>query len=120
MTEIAKIDDIKQLAKKIKDSFSLCDFMGKCEREVLVAQTIHAAVINYKNHGEPFSFNEIKGATHLCDNFTAFDWLVEKEYFIEDKRKGRIVIFPTQLLIDKLKIFFTESAITKKPKKKPA
>lgn len=107
--ERAKIEDIKRLAKKIKDSFSLCNFMGKTEREVLVAQTIHAAVINHKAHGKPFSFNKIRYSSRMCDNFSAYDWLIERKYFMEDKRQGQKVIFPTQALIDKLNVFFSHT-----------
>ena len=106
MEKIANIKDIKRLVKKIKDDFSLCGFRQHHEGNILVAQTMHAAVLNHKKRGEPFSFNEIKVSTRLCDNFAAFDSLVEDGFFTTGKREKRPVIFPTQKLIEALDNYF--------------
>ena len=113
----AKIEDIKRLAKKIKDNWSLCQFAQDtgtgCEIEYLIAETVHACVLNHKEHGEPFSFNKIKYSTSLCNNFSAFDWLVENGLFIDTKRKGKRIIVLTQHCIDRLDEFFNKK--TKSP-----
>lgn len=118
MNEIANIEDIKQMKSKIKNGFSLCNFLGNCESEVMVAQTIHACVLNNDKHGEPFSFRGdgvfmVGGAVN---NAKAYNQLLRKSLFVEDERQGKVVIFPTQLLIDKLKIYFTEKDIAKAKK----
>ena len=107
----AKIEDIKLMAGKIKHSGHLCNFTGKCESEVMVAQTIHAAVNNYEEHGEAFSVKDINKGHN--DNYSAYRELVEDQLFIEEKRHRKTVIFPSQLLIDKLKVHFTEQEVAK-------
>jgi len=54
----ARISDLLRLKEHIKDSWSLANYLGKCEAEVMVAQTIHAACTNYDEHGLPFSFRD--------------------------------------------------------------
>lgn len=106
----AAIDDIRPLAAKIKDNWSLCKFYGTCEAETMVAQTIQAAVINFQKRGEAFSFRG-KGVFAcsgggLFNNGKAYRRLLDDGMFVEDTREGKPVIFPTQKLIDKLQKFF--------------
>ena len=113
--EYASIEDVNLLAGRIKDNWSLCQlFEGRrraCEAEMMVAQTIHAAKLNAKEHGKPFSF---RGAGVFCwsgaglvDNASAYAMLCEEEFFIEDKHDGRTVIFPTKKLVKYLNDFFS-------------
>ncbi len=110
-TDQQYIDDLRSLKDKIKSNWTLCnlfDGTGRAsEKEMMVAQTIHAAVTNLDGKpGEPFS---IRGdgcfATHgngLVDNATAYGYLCSREYFEEEDRKNKVVIFPTRKLLDKL------------------
>lgn len=107
----AKIEDIKEMAEKIKHSGSLCNFTGKCESEVMVGQTIHAAVNDFEEHGEAFSVKDLERSTY--DTVRAYDELIKKQLFIEEERDDKALIFPTQLLIDKLKVYFQEISIAK-------
>lgn len=103
------IEDIKPLADKIKNNFSLCEFLGMAEAEYMVATTIHACVINNNNHGKPFSFrgNVFGTSGHgLINNGAAYAMLLEEGLLVEGKRQGKVIIWPTQLLIDKLNKFF--------------
>ena len=108
------IADLRELAKKIKDDWSLCGFMGNCEKEVMVGQTIRAATINLEKRGEGFS---VRGDNCLIgrqrcgtDNASAYNYLINNEYFEEAERviakKKIVVIFPTRKLLDELKVFF--------------
>lgn len=78
----------------------------------MVAETIHAAVINFNQHGEPFSFKgRIQDSGNgLIENSTSYAALLRDGLFREETRKidgrTRTVIFPTPLLIEKLKQFF--------------
>lgn len=106
------IDRLRVLKAKICDPFALCDFMGNHEREVLVAQTIHAAVNNFEQHGAAFSF---VGANARVDhdygpkNGEAYDRLVGNSYFEEGAFDGRPTIIPTEKLVLKLEGFFARN-----------
>ena len=110
----ATIDDVNRLADKIEDDWTLCElFKGRRrakEGEYMVAQTIHAARTNAEKRGKPFSFKgagvEGRGGGGLVDNGTAYAWLLEDEFFVEDKHEGKTVIYPTQTLINALDEFF--------------
>ncbi len=115
----AKIEDIEQLAGRIKDNWSLCKlFEGTkraAEAEMLVAQTIHACVINYKKHGEAFSFRG-EGVFRCCgdglwDNRTAYGMLIDRGFFVEGEHVGRVVIHVTQKLSDYLYGFFARESV---------
>lgn len=113
--DVLTSDEVNELAAKIKDNWSLCQFMENngpraSEKEYMIAETIHAAKLNIEAHGEPFSFRgngvfSVQGGG-LADNATAYSYLVNEGYFIEDKRKGRAVIFPTKRLGHALFAFF--------------
>jgi hypothetical protein len=105
MTKV-KIEDIKKLAKLIKCNFSLCEFMGQTEKEVLVAQTIHACVKNYKKYNKIFSFLGNLKESAMFQNSSAYKWLVENDYFKEGVYENKKVIYPTQKLIHELNNFF--------------
>lgn len=106
--------DVLLLADQIKDNWSLCEFLGKTEKEYMVAETIHAARINLQKRGEPFSIrgNNVfaVGGGGLIDNGGAYRALLDDGYFIEEKRvidnKKATVIFPTRKLLNALKGFF--------------
>ncbi len=112
--ELAKFEDIEWLRKQVPDNWALCQlFEGTrcaCEAETMVAQTIHAATRNQRDHGEPYS---VKGkglarGRQRCgtDNATAYHMLLNEGYFVEDPRKDETVIFMTQKLIDLLRGHF--------------
>lgn len=104
----ASLPDIERLAGRIKDNWSLCQlFEGTrraSEAEMMVAQTIHAAIVNQKKHGEPFSFRGDGvfggGGGGLVDNATAYGMLLDRAYFVEETRGDKTVIFITQKLLD--------------------
>lgn len=100
----AKAEDVTRLARSIKDNWTLCEFLGKCEAEYMVAETIHAAAKNMTEHGEPFSF---RGGG--IDNNAGYSLLLRRELIVEGKRLGRPVIFPTQKLIDELDRFLAKA-----------
>lgn len=104
--EKATIEDIDRLKAQIKHPGSLCNFAGKCEKETMVGQTIHACATNYKKHGECFSVHAIKG--NMADNAQSYSELVTDGLFIQEDRDGQTVIFPTKKLILKLDAFFAE------------
>jgi hypothetical protein len=113
--ELASIEDVNRLAGQIEDNWTLCqlfeDHRRACEAETMVAQTIHAAKINAKEHGKPFSFkgDGVHGSSggYLIDNGTAYAWLVDEGFFVESGHSvlKREVIFPTRKLIDRLDRF---------------
>jgi len=105
---LATTEDIVRLAAVIPDNRALCElFDGKCrcaaEAEMMVAQTIHAAKLNAEKHDEPFSFEgygiRSRSGDGLVDNDTAYSWLLDKGYFVNNQRQGRTVIFPTAKLV---------------------
>ena len=107
----ASIVDIKRHADQIKDNWSLCNFWGNCEAEVMIAQTIHACVLNHAEHGEAFSFkggnvNSIHNGG-LVNNHRAYHQLIDQGMFIEDEFKSRTVIRPTHSLIQRLDEYFS-------------
>lgn len=110
----AYIEDIRRLAEIIKDDWILCGlFEGcgvACEAETMVAQTIHAARINFEKHGKSFSFRGdgvfCSSGGGLVNNGKAYRMLLEKEFFVEGEYDDRPVIFPTQKLITFLDGFF--------------
>ncbi len=104
----ATLEGIERIAKKIKDSWSLCELFAGTKRayeaETMVVQTFLAAIQNQKKHGEPFSFRG-KGVHStsgggIVDNATAYNMLLDRGYFVEESHKGKVVIFITQGLID--------------------
>lgn len=112
------IEQIKSLASKIRDNWSLCEFMANegpraSEKEYIIAETIHACVINHAEHGEAFSK---RGANldnchgnGLADNRTAYGTLLRDGWLVEQTREGvGRVIVPTDKLIKALEVFFTK------------
>lgn len=104
------VADLRAVRARLKDSFSLCEFMGVTEREVMVFQTIRAAVTNLDSLGEPYS---VRGSgvftvagNGLFDNRSAYTYLVDKGYFDEEDRDGLTLIFPTRKLLNELMDFF--------------
>ena len=65
---------IKALASRIKDNWTLCEFMGRCEREYMVAETIHAAAINLDSKGDAFSYRGggVFSSSPHADNGSAY------------------------------------------------
>lgn len=117
--DILTADEVNKFAEQIKDNWTLCEFMANngpraSEKEMMIAQTIHAARINLQKHGEPFSFRgdgvfSVHGGG-LADNATAYGYLVSEGYFKEGKHKNRVVIFPTKKLGAALTAFFNRAA----------
>ena len=106
--------DLIRLAGLIKDNWSLCNFLGKTEKEYMVAETIHASVNNLKKHGQAFSIrgNNVFGVhgNGLIDNASSYRALIHDGLFREGTRnidgKDVTIIWPTTLLIEKLKQYF--------------
>jgi len=99
----ATIEDIERLVPLITHSGSLCGFLGKCEKKVMVGQTIHACKNNHLEGLGCFSFKAIKMA---ADNLRSYSELVNDGLFIEEKHGEKTVIYPTKALIAKLEGFF--------------
>lgn len=120
--ELATIEDVTRIKAKVKDEWSLCQFFeGRrraLEAERIVLQTIHAAAINFKIQGEPFLFQDDcphgQGGGFIVANDYAYDWLLSDGFFVEDERDGKVVIFMTKKLIERLDAHFdrTEKAVT--------
>ncbi len=107
VNETASTEDVQELAAAVPDNWALCQlFEGRrraCEAEYMVAETIHASRINAEAHGRPFSFkgdgvHSVSGAG-LADNGTAYAWLVDDGYFVEDEHEGRPIICMTSKLV---------------------
>ena len=117
MSELATIEDVMKVEPRITDEMSLCDFLGKTEREIIVCQTIHACPNNQKNNGACFSFNEIR-ESGFSENGTSLDWLVEHKLLAKGEHEGKPVLYPTKKLIeDILKYFVKEDKRRKKRRK---
>jgi len=102
----ATIKNIERFVPLIKDSFSLCHFLGKTEKEVLVAQTIHACKLNYEQGRGCFSFlGDLHDGPH-AENTQSYQQLKDDGLFIEGTYDGKPVIFPSLALILKLDAFF--------------
>lgn len=107
---------ILSLAEKIKDNWSLCEFMAKngpraCEKETMIAQTICACKINLKEHGKAFSFDKCDRGIYnggIVDNRTAYNYLFQNGYFKAGKFKSQATIEPTEKLIVELEQFFNK------------
>jgi hypothetical protein len=100
---------LRAVKDKLEGPDSLCGFIRKAEREFMVWETISAAVVNLRKHGEPFSFRDNNVfAVHnggLIDNNSAYRYLVKNGYFAEQEQSGRTVIFPTEKLLARLEAF---------------
>jgi hypothetical protein len=108
MLNSQQVKDVQRLARRIKDNWSLCNFLGKAEKEYMVATTIHACVKNHQTTGEMFSKKggNLNHETRLCQNSSSYAAMINDGYLVEADRQGEAVILPTQKLIDKLKRFF--------------
>lgn len=74
---------------KIRDNWSLCNFTGDCESEMMMAQTLHAGKLNLKDQGSPFSFRGngcLNGYTAIGggqDNARGYSKLIQLRYIQE-------------------------------------
>jgi len=107
----ADISDLRRLRKRVPDNWALCEFLGSCEAEMIIAQTIHAACRNYDQCAEAYS---IRGPAclsvfggGLIDNATAYHRLIEGGLLIEARRGGNVVLFPTKKLVERLDCFLS-------------
>ncbi len=74
------------------------------EKEVMMVQTIHAMVKNYRENGELSSLVALHPDSSLAKNSTAFNWLVDNKYFAVDGDRCTI----TQKSIAKLYMHFAD------------
>lgn len=105
-------DRILALAERIKDNWTLCQFMkgtGRAtEKEVMIAQTIHACRINLQKHEQAFSFDKCDRGCHqggLVDNGTAYSYLFDNGYFEHGTFDEKPTIIPTEKLLVALEAF---------------
>jgi hypothetical protein len=121
------LDLLKRVVQKVKDPRYLMQFREgtrrASEQEYMITETIHAALINLKQNGHPFSF-ATDNARHgfsgggLVDNGSASRTIVN-EGLIEEvwlptnqvkkpskdavRESGKILVwFPTQKLLEKI------------------
>lgn len=107
---IQTLRDLKARIVADKGLWNFFDVPQAFEKELMAAQTICAAVINYDQHGESFS---IKGNVNSSmANSQSYHWLCEQGYLEEVKRmvdgKSTVVILPTDKLIEKLQAYFAK------------
>jgi len=102
----ASIEDLRRLKAKMEDNFALCSFMGKTEKEYMVACTIHAAVNNFDDPERKEAYSVRGNVFCNTDNTQSYNFLRERGYFHEEARDDKIVIFVTQKLVDALDAFF--------------
>lgn len=100
------IDRIKALVEKVKDGWALAGLFGKCEKEMIIATTLHACVKNDAEHGECFSFKgdnlSIEAPHRLVENASSYAQLLTEGYLTEKPRDSQAVIVPTEKLLDYL------------------
>jgi len=102
---------ILAIAEKVKTGWDLMSFMGSCEKEVMVAQTIQACKTNLERHGSAFSFCTLypDSGTGLIKNGEACVELKQDGYFVESEFQGRATIIPTEKLLDRLEKYLQHS-----------
>lgn len=115
------VAQIFKFAGLIKDNWSLCEFLGKTEKEYMVATTIHACRINLEMHGVPCSIRGdsvfMDGGSGLQQNSSSYRALLEDGYLIESEcpkqmqadHAGAVVLFPTQKLLNALAAHFDKA-----------
>lgn len=74
------------------------------EKEAMMFQTIHAMVKNYHADGQLSSQVALHPDSSLAKNSTAFNWLVENNYFVVDGDRCTI----TQRAVAKLYMHFAD------------
>lgn len=95
MIDRAKLEScVLQFAELIKDNFSLCEFLGKTERDILVAQTIHACRTNLDEYGEAFSYKVPLSNSPHARYASSYQWCLANVLFREEKRNPLIVDLP--------------------------
>ena len=110
--KLATAEDVTRLSPKVGNLCGLFrGYRAACEAEVMTQQTIQAAVINFKKHGEAYSIlddNARINSMRSADNGTALNWLLSDNFFVEAERGGKAVIFPTEKLILLLDSYFAD------------
>lgn len=87
-------DNVQFFAPFIEDHRSLCELLGKTERELLIAQTIHACLINLKERDEAFSFKvALRDGPHF-ENLASYKWLIDNGLIREELRHATMVNAP--------------------------
>jgi hypothetical protein len=106
--EHASIEDVRRMKEQIPDNWAICEFTGDVESELMVAQTLHAAVINFDKHGEAYSIRGpgVRSIGPHVNNARGYQKLLDWKYIVEDERDGKVVIFPTVTLIKALDVHF--------------
>jgi hypothetical protein len=112
-----QLSQLHSISALVSKEPHLCNFMRKCEREVMVSQTIRASVHNLESVGHPCSVRGkgvfSYGGNGLVDNRSAYGWLLSEGYFVEGPKpdeitaEGDTVIYATPKLLDALDAYFT-------------
>lgn len=106
-------DRIRRLAAQITKGWELCDsWLQNSESELMICQTLSAAVINLEKRGEPYSIRGVGvfSCGQCVDNDRAYRRLVSEGYFTEEERTidgiAATVIFMTPKLLDAVEAHF--------------
>ncbi len=108
MVTKAKVEDIKRLAKRAKQSRLMSLFEQTeeaAEAEAMVSQTLQASVAHHKEHGVAFSWLGDRVSKQYA-NRTAYSMLRERGYFVEEKRERKKIVIVTQKLVEYLDKYF--------------
>lgn len=98
MTTIATIEAIRPVAARITSDMALCgSWLRKTEKEVMICQTLRAAVVRSDAGKEAASIKAISGN---WQNVTPYRELVADGYFVEAEADGETLIYPTTKLVE--------------------
>lgn len=97
-TDIATIEAIRPVAARITSDMALCgSWLRKAEKEVMVCQTLAAAVVRCDLGKEAASIKAIGGNSQ---NEQPYRELVADGYFVEAEGDGETLIYPTTKLVE--------------------
>ncbi len=102
----ASIEDVQRIAGQLADEWALCNFLDKCEAEVIIFRTIRASVNNADTYGQPFSFQggglRSSSGCGLVENGVGLKLTLDRGLLIEGEYEGRPTLIPTVRLIKQL------------------
>ena len=102
------IERLKRIREAIpRGSWDLMNFTGNSESEVMIAQTVYAAINNL--NGQPKEPYSIRNISDGYGNQKAYEWLIRDGYFREETREEKTVIFITDKLLEKLEGYLQQN-----------